>query len=121
MEKNNIFIAVSIIVILGLLFFAYKKSKGVPVESLERQCFDLPTSVDPTVFGPKYWEAFHKLAAEVPCGGCRGFAEKFMVYFHDLVNLKTDKPIFDKATYEYFNKSIAKLNGGNDFKTAFNL
>lgn len=67
----------------------------------------LPNTPDTTIFGPKYWEVYHKLTERIPCPACRNKAVPFMKFFHDMVNRKTDKPIFDK---ENFNKHIDMIS-----------
>lgn len=69
----------------------------------------LPNSVDTHVFGPKYWEAFHKLADMVPCGQCRSKAVPFIRFFHDVVNQRTEKPIFDRDNYNKHIDFISSL------------
>lgn len=89
--RNILIGAVAILVIL--LIISHNKNK-------EKVCYDLTKNPDPAVFGPQYWAAFHNLASRVPCGTCRGFAEKFMVFFHDVVNRKINHPIFDQKNYD---------------------
>lgn len=127
MENSNS--KIGVIFLLGLLvvvlLFLYLNTQNKKVVSLpqgiSRQCYDLPTSLDSSVFGPKYWQAFQSLAHNVPCYHCRVFAEKFISYFHDIVNIKTGKQPYDINNYNYFNKSIANLNSGQDFNTAFGI
>lgn len=119
--KITIGILVLIIIALIYIHFRDRSVKKEEVKGWETLSFKVPTTVDPTVFGKYYWNAFHTLADKIPCGGCRGFAEKFMIYFHDLVNVKVGHPIFDRPNYDYFNDSICKLNMGQDFNTAFNI
>lgn len=106
------------LVVGGIIYYSTQNKKS---SDIEKVCFNLPTTVDTSVFGPEYWNAFHTLASKIPCGGCRGFAEKFMVFFHDLVNVKTGAKIYDQANYNYFLSAISKLNSGVDFKTAFGI
>ena len=103
-----------VLAILGINYLIKTNKKGVPTGT-ERLSFDLPTTVDPAVFGPQYWKAFHTLAHEVPCGFCRGFAERFMVFMHDMVNVKLGKPIYDVTNFNYFTDLIAKI-AANDNK-----
>lgn len=73
--------------------------------------YELPTSVDGSVFGPSYWQAFHDLASKVPCGGCRQETESFIKFFHDLVNYRLGKQIYDKKNFiEVMNKISALKN-----------
>lgn len=79
-------------------------------DAIEKICYDLPTSVDTEIFGPKYWEAFHDLAHRIPCTGCREEAESFVRFWHDSVNKKLGKPIFDKQNYQLWLNKITKRN-----------
>lgn len=69
--------------------------------------FNLPSDSDPNIFGKEFWSAFHKLAAEIPCESCRGEAEKFVIFWHDSVNLKLGKPLYDEKN---FNEVFEKIN-----------
>lgn len=82
--------------------FSVSKRKNYDIVTLV-----LPNTVNPDIFGPKYWEAYHKLTNMIPCTGCRNQAVPFMNFFHDTVNVKTDKPIFDK---DNFNNHIAMIS-----------
>lgn len=91
MTTKNILIGVIALLVL-ILLISYFKNKG-------KTCYELPENPNPTVFGPKYWAALHSMMSSIPCGTCRGFAEKFMIFFHDVINLKTNKPVYDPANY----------------------
>lgn len=86
--------------------FAYIPSETITVNPRPNQdvmILKLPTSKDPAVFGPKYWESFHKMTENIPCSICRDKAVPFMKFFHDVVNQQTGKDIFYK---DNFNKHI---------------
>lgn len=100
------------VVVLSLaaayLFFkyVYTPSETVTVNSRPNNdvmILKLPTSKDPAVFGPKYWEVYHTMTGNIPCSICRDKAVPFMKFFHDVVNQQTGKNIFDK---DNFNKHI---------------
>lgn len=76
-------------------------------DGMQKVCYTLSTSVDTSVFGPTYWEAFHDLASRIPCVGCKEHAESFMRYWHDLVNVHTGKPVFDQANFNKWNEIIS--------------
>lgn len=76
-----------------VLIFIYARNK-------ERVCYALPLNKDPKIFGPHYWSALHSIVERIPCGECRGFAEKFMVFFHDVINDKLSKPLYNSANYQ---------------------
>lgn len=73
--------------------------------------YQLPTSKDTTVFGPAFWSAFQDLANRVPCDGCKDHAKSFVSFWHDLVNLHTGKPLFDKANFDKVMKQIQEVQG----------
>lgn len=115
-RTQGILLAVGIAIIIAAYFIYQSWFKDD-----DEKCFHLPKSPDPDVFGSAYWRAFHKLAADIPCSHCRGFAEQFMSFFHDLVNTKLGKPLYDANNYNYFLQSISKINGGQDFYTSFGI
>jgi len=69
----------------------------------------LPKDSDPTVFGPKYWDALHTIVERIPCPACQMKAVPFMSFFHDVVNKNTGKPLFDKENYNQHIDNICKL------------
>lgn len=87
-----------------MLYSAHQQTKVM--------CLRLPNSSNPEVFGRPYWAAFHKLAADVPCDKCRHFAEKFMIFFHDTVNMKLGKPIYNQQNFNTFTQLFADINAG---------
>lgn len=95
--------------------YIYYKFFYVPIETFSINTrknndlitLSLPNNPVPTVFGPKYWEAYHKLSERIPCPGCRSEAVPFISFFHDVVNQKKGKPIFNK---ENFNKHIDMIS-----------
>jgi len=94
------------------LKFIYTPSQTFTVN--QRRDYDvitlaLPRDSDPTVFGPRYWETLHKLVDRIPCPACRNKAVPFMSFFHDVVNKKTEKPLFDPKNYNEHIEFISKL------------
>ncbi len=92
--------------------FFYIPSETVNISS--RRNYDvitlaLPKETDPSVFGPKYWESFHKITENIPCPDCRSKAVPFMKFFHDVVNKKTGKPIFDRDNFNNHLDMICKM------------
>lgn len=98
-----------ILIGIAILFIAIIIYLQTKPKEIVKDCYNLPGSADPTVFGPVYWNAFHDLAKRVPCPGCRSFAEKFISYFHDVVNVKLGKPLFDSANYNEMKLYISNL------------
>lgn len=68
--------------------------------------FSLPENPNPKIFGSEYWKAFEILASNIPCDSCRIHAEEFVSYWHDLVNVKTSKEIFNKKNFLKYNLII---------------
>lgn len=64
--------------------------------------YNLPDDKTPSVFGPKFWEAFHDLASKIPCDSCREESEKFVTFWHDLKNYDLGKEISDKENFKYW-------------------
>lgn len=112
MNTRNILIGVVILAIV--LFFIYRNKQNKDVVS-----YSLPRTPDPSVFGPKYWFALHDITGRIPCGYCRGFAEKFMVFMHDTVNKKLSKPLYDQENFNKFLIAYSSLADGGDFETSF--
>lgn len=104
------YIVLIIVVVFAVAYFASKNSGGDI--STTTKCFTLPTTSDPTVFGPPTWKAFHSLAESIPCPHCRRYAEKFIIFFHDTVNLKTGKPLYDPSNFNKFTKLISDIKAG---------
>lgn len=89
----------------------YVPSKTVTVKKRGRfdiLTFKLPNSHDPDVFGAPTWEARHFLAEWTPCPGCRSEAVSHEKFFHDYVNLKTEKKLYDKQNYDKWVKKICE-------------
>lgn len=109
MKNQTLIILLIILVVAVVVYSMYQKNKRV-----ETTCFELPLSRNPQVFGSQYWKTFHTLAHKVPCVFCREFAEKFMVFFHDVVNMKTGKPIHDQQNFDKFTQLFADINKGEN-------
>lgn len=75
----------------------------------EKIVYYLPTSVNPEIFGPDYWFAFHDLASKVPCLECSKEAESFISFFHDLKNYQLGKKVQYKKNFMYWINYISKL------------
>lgn len=73
--------------------------------------YQLPTSKDTTVFGPAFWAAFDDLAKRVPCDGCKDHAVSFVSFWHDLVNLHTGKPLYDKSNFDKVMAQVVAIQG----------
>lgn len=97
-----------LLLVLAVIYFRDRTGDSKTV------CYDLPTTTNPEIFGPHYWAAFHDLGSRVPCPGCRGFAEKFLVFFHDTVNVKTGKPLYDKENFDQFTQMFCDIKEGKD-------
>ena len=109
MKKILPILIVAIIVFLVIIYLQNQKQK-----TTKTLTFELPRSSDPAVFGSAYWNAFHTIANNIPCGVCKGFGQRFVIFFHDMVNLKLGKTIYDKENFDYFTDLIARINKGED-------
>lgn len=107
-----------LVFMLGLgAAYLYYKFLYVPIETVtinKRKKYDivtlaLPSDHYPLVFGPRYWEAYHKITENIPCPGCRSKAVPFMKFFHDVVNQEKGKRIFDKENYNKHIDLISQL------------
>lgn len=98
-----ILIAIVALTIIGLVYKAGKQTG----------CYVLPNNVDPNVFGPHYWKAFHNIADRIPCNLCKPFTQKFMIFFHDTVNKKLGKPLYDENNYNEMIKEINLIASDN--------
>lgn len=101
-------LAATIGIAAAVIYFKYFYTPDETISIRPRMSYDivtltLPKDSNPAVFGPKYWQSFHRLSENIPCPSCQEKAVPFMKFFHDLVNFKTQKPIFDK---DNFNKHI---------------
>lgn len=112
MNKNLALFLVVLAVLAIAGYFIYQNQQNN--KKWERLCFNLPRTGDASVFGPYYWNALHTIAGKVPCSICRGYAEKFMVFFHDTVNSKLGKPLYDEANFKHFTQLFADMNKGID-------
>lgn len=103
---------------VGIAFtYIYLEFFNDPAETFsvqERKDYDLitlklPRDHNPMVFGPKYWEAYHRLTERIPCPDCRIKAVPFIKFFHDVVNQELKKPIFDPDNFNKHIDLISKL------------
>lgn len=106
--------ALSVGILVTYLYLQFISAPSETVSVKQRGDYDLvtlklPNASDPRIFGPKYWEAFHRLTDRIPCPDCRSKAVPFMVFFHDLVNKGTGKQIFDKENFNRHIENISKL------------
>lgn len=93
--------------------FVYEPSATVSVSKRPNNdivTLKLPNTGDAEIFGPKYWEAFHALAARIPCSICRDGAIPLEIFKHDIVNLKLGKKVFDKANWDTMVAVVNELN-----------
>lgn len=115
MKTQNLLIILFAVAVAAMIIFIYNKKKqdalgSTKAPDLETISYRLPTDVDPTIFGPKYWAAYHDLTSRIPCGTCREFAERFMIFFHDLVSLKLGKKLYDPVNFAEMSQLITTVN-----------
>jgi len=118
-----------ILIILGLIILTYFITKNLSVRQAEvesdkednnfrikeKDDYDiitlkLPHNSDPAVFGPVYWNAFHKLAGLIPCPTCREEGVSFIKFFHDVKNKSLEKGFYDKENYSFWIDYLTKTN-----------
>jgi len=121
-KNNSTFYLIGGLIFAGIVaLILWKRKQNVVAignPEIKDVTFHLPTTHDPATFGPVYWNAFHTLAQDVPCPACQQFAVKFMTFFHDTVNLKTDKPLHDEANFNTFTDMFAQIKAkGNKWPT----
>lgn len=104
MTKNAWFWITIFLVIVLLVY--YLNNEGYLSRGTKKVTYNLPVSKDPDTFGPYYWNVLHSTVADIPCGACRGEAVSFMKFFHDRVNLKLKKPLYDEENFRFW---ITKL------------
>lgn len=68
--------------------------------------FKLPNSHDPDIFGAPYWKARHFLSEMTPCPSCRKEAVSHEIFFHDFINKKLKKNLYNP---ENFDKWVEKI------------
>lgn len=107
-----------VMLIIGIaaayIYFNYIRIPSETVSISKRKNYNvitmaLPSEGDTSVWGPKYWQAFHTLAERIPCSLCRDKAVPFIRFFHDVVNKETGKEIFDKENFNEHIDMICKL------------
>lgn len=96
-----------ILIIFGLFVIIYILSQ----RNKNKVCYELPVNKNPEIFGPYYWKALHNITDRIPCELCKPFAQKFMIFFHDVVNIKIGKPLFDPENYTEVLNEISTING----------
>lgn len=79
--------------------------------SKTKVCYELPNSIDPSIFGADFWAAFHDLASRIPCEACKVESESFVRFWHDLKNYDLNKPIGDRTNFNYWLQKIAVVKG----------
>lgn len=96
-----------------VLYFMYlytpSETSIIPRRNTDLITVALPNDPDPDVFGPRYWEMYHKITNNIPCPSCRNKAVPFMEFFHDVVNNKTGKKIFNQENFNNHIDNISKL------------
>lgn len=112
-------IAFVILAVVGTyVFINYIYVPGKTVSFTKRKNYDvitltLPNSVDQSVFGPKYWEAYNFLDNNIPCAICRNKAVPLGTFRHDVVNALIGKPIHDRDNWNKWVGIVNDLNSKN--------
>lgn len=121
-------IVLIILIVAYLIYFVYQKKKSENKIISKRVSSDgewktltyrVPTSIDMDISGPYFWKILHNVVDEIPCGICRSDAVKRMVFFHDSVNAKLSKPLFDPKIFDEYSTKICEMRDyykANDWK-----
>lgn len=105
--QGLIFIAVLFLVIGALLVLGFLKFSN-------RVCYQLPKNMDADVFGKFYWNALHDTVERIPCSICQTEAVSFMSFFHDVVNNKLGKKLYDENNFNKWLERLSELKNKRD-------
>lgn len=110
---------VALLIILIIIYYYSQKQKEVGAKRVSKVIsedgqdkiltYRLPTDMDTEVFGPHYWAALHNLVENIPCSICRNDAIGLMRGMHDVVNVKLDKPVYDKENFDKFLAHVCEI------------
>ena len=124
MKKGWIWGIVALIIILIIIYYYNQKQKQSETSRMSKTIsadgqdkiltYRLPTDLDTDVFGPHYWGALHNLVENIPCSICRNDAIGLMRGMHDVVNVKLDKPVYDKENFDKFLAHICTIKAERD-------
>ena len=99
-----------IIIVLYVIYYLYKNksdtnnriSTSISDDGEEKiLTYRVPTTMDSDYYSP-YWDSLHHIVSEIPCSICRNDAEKRMIFFHDSINAKLGKPIFNMQNWKKY-------------------
>lgn len=62
--------------------------------------YSISDSENPKMFGPSVWGALEHVVENIKCESCRGGGEKFLTFWHDLVNIKKGSPVHNEANFK---------------------
>lgn len=97
---KNLHIIIIVILAIAVIVLLVKNSR--------KTCFYLPT--EGPDWGPKYWKAIHKIADRIPCSACHDDGVSLFQFSHDLVNIKTKKPLFFPQNFIKWKKYISQIS-----------
>lgn len=84
------------VVLLSVLFLIIGVIAGSWIIKNKYTCYYLPKHGSPDSWGKYYWGALHSTIEKIPCSICRNEASEMMKAMHDTVNLRLEKPLYDK-------------------------
>lgn len=126
--KNNWILVIFFLVVIVAIVIYFRNKDNEPTERISKSIssdgeekiltYRLPTSMDSDLYAP-YWEALHSITSEIPCSICRKDAEKRMIFFHDSINAKLSKDIYDMANWKKYLTELCDLKDKyekNDWK-----
>jgi hypothetical protein len=65
--------------------------------------------IDPTDkhnWGPKAWRALNEVCDAIPCPSCRKHCKDMIMFEHDLVNIKLEKPMYNEEHFDKYMQLI---------------
>lgn len=107
MKTGNVVLIAVLFLIIGILVASW-------IIKYNNVCYDLPEHGSTSEWGPKYWKAIHDIANRIPCSLCREDGKSLFVFAHDLVNIKTEKPIRDEKNFSDWLNKISDIKVQRD-------
>lgn len=125
--KKGVVFGIILLIILAVIIYYYlnnkngsgeqRMSKSISADGKDKiLTYRLPNSVDTEIFGPYYWGALHNVVDNIPCSICRNDAKPMMVFMHDLVNYKLDKPIFNPENFDKWAAYVCNIKSEREIE-----
>lgn len=109
-------IIILLIVIIIIAYYLREKdsenniiSKSISEDGEEKiLTYRVPTTMDSDYYSP-YWASLHNICEEIPCSICRNDAKERMIFFHDSINAKLKRPIFNMSLWKKYLTEMCEL------------